>query len=52
MDEQHKEVNRVEVCNWRVETSGERPRESHQPITAEINVNETPELQGSGNTDR
>ena len=52
MDEQHEEVNGVEVCNWRVETGGKRPRESHQPITAKSDVNETPELQGSGNTNR
>ena len=52
MDEQHEEVNGVEVCDRRVETGGKRPRNSHQPITAECDVNKTPELQGSGNTDK
>ena len=52
MDEQHEEVNGVEVCNWRVETSGKRPRNSHQPITAESDVNKTPELHRTGNTNK
>ena len=42
MDEQHEEIDGVEICNWCVKTSGKRPRQSHQPITAESDVNKTP----------
>jgi len=38
MNEQHEEVNRVEICNRRVETSGKRPRQGHQPITEVIGM--------------
>ena len=29
MNEQHEEVDGVEICNWRVETGGKRPRQTH-----------------------
>lgn len=38
MDEQHEEVDGVEICNWRVETGGKRPRQTHQQITTESDV--------------
>jgi hypothetical protein len=36
MNEQHEEVNGVEICNWCVETGGKRPRKSHQQIATEM----------------
>ena len=46
MNEQHEEVDRVEICDRCVEASGKRPRQGHQPITAESDVSETPKPEG------
>lgn len=52
MDKQHEEVDGVEIGDWRIETSGKGPRQSHQPITAESDVNKTPKREGNENTNK
>ena len=48
MDEQHEEIHGVEIRDRCVETSGKRPRQGHQPITAGTDISKAPDVRRSG----
>ena len=33
MDEKHRKVNNIEICDWCLESRRERPRKSHDEVT-------------------